>query len=183
MPALIVGFAGPAGVGKTTAAHLLGAEWGVPAMAFADPIREAVLALVPHWDLWHLNAGKDKVDPCTGFSPRHAMRSIGDHATGLQADIYIRDLDRRVFAALIRGVPGVLIHDVRRPAEADWLRGVGGTLIHLRREGVEFRLDHATEVGIVRAPGDLGILNPGNLERFRAELLGALVAVRTWMMI
>jgi DNA polymerase III delta prime subunit len=174
---ILIGLAGPAGVGKTTAAALLAQAVGCPVLGFADPIRETVLRLVPSWGKWHLEDGKDHKRRDAPFAPRHAMQVIGDHARSLQWDIYIRAMERRLAGHKDEGAPGAVVHDLRTQAEAIWLREEGGVLVHLQREGVAFRGDHATEMGVSAAPEDLVIHNPGTLEGLRAELQVGLVDV------
>lgn len=172
----IFAFAGPAGVGKTTAAHLFAAHFGYSLLGFADPIRETVLQLFPGWGQWHLGPGKDRRIWPRSLAPREALRIIGDHARALQWDIYIRHLGRRIDEERGKRVAGVVVHDLRTDAEATYLREINATLIHLQRDGVAFRADHATEMGIAVEPADLVIRNPGTLDGLRGELLGALCA-------
>jgi len=175
---LLLGLAGPAGVGKTTAACWIGMSYGFSMLGFADPIREAALALFPAWDSRHMCAGKDQVDERVGIAPRHALRVIGDHARALQPDIYVRALARRVLLARNDGAPGAIIHDLRMPGEAAWLRAAGGTLIHVQRDGLAFRGDHPTEDGLPGLPDDCALHNPGTLLGLRAEIDGVLVHIR-----
>lgn len=174
----LIGLAGPAGVGKTTAATLLGAELGYPVFGFADPIREVVFKLFPAWDEWHLSAGKDRKSPTYGVSPRHAMRVIGDHGRAMQHDLYVRAMARRVDRARGQGAAGVVIHDVRMAVEAHWLREAGGTLIHLQRDGSQFSREHRTECGVSCEQDDVTVRNPGTLAGLRGELLSALTDIR-----
>lgn len=174
----LIGFAGPAGVGKTTAANLLGAELGFPVMGFADPIRAAVLRLYPLWDEWHMSAGKDLKQVGVGLTPREAMQRMGDEARSWRGDIFVRLASTQVRRFQGQGAAGAIVHDVRLPGEAEWLRAAGGTVVHLCRKNIRFSSDHHTEVGVTREPEDLAITNTGTIDGLRSELLSALVALR-----
>jgi len=176
---MLLAMCGPARVGKTTAATILGCELGFRLVGFADPIRVTVLDLVPAWSDWNLDEGKDMEDSWLQRSPRDLMRIVGDHARGLQWDVYIRHTERRIAMLRQEGAPGAVLYDLRTELEAEWVRQAGGTLIHLQRSGVGFRADHETEMGIVAKPGDLAIRNPGTVDGLRGELLGTLAAVRS----
>lgn len=62
----LVGFAGPAGVGKSTAAALVAGEGGWRMVSFADPLRAMALAFHPEWTLLDaVGPHKDRVVPAS----------------------------------------------------------------------------------------------------------------------
>lgn len=176
----LLGLAGPRGCGKTTAALLLQQQHGFVPLAFADPIREAVLELFTGWDRGHFEAAlKDAVCPRYGISPRAALRAFGEHTRALAPLAYIEAMARRVESiGLSCGRSGarVVIHDVRLPEEAAWIRSVGGQVVHVLRAGLAWSGEHATERGPGVDAADLRLPNPGTLATYQA-MIGALVGV------
>ena len=59
--ALLVGLAGPAGCGKSTAATLIALDGGWRLVSFADPLRALALELHPEWCLLDLQGPKKEV--------------------------------------------------------------------------------------------------------------------------
>lgn len=172
--AILIGLAGPAGCGKTTAAELMVHRHRFTRISFADPLREAVRDLIPRWDVWHVTAGKDQpalwdAKATATLTPRELMRAIGAHVNHVSPGAYIAFAARRVDHLLECGV-SVVIDDVRMPAEAAWLRERGGWVVHVQRPGCVYRRDHATEVGPGYEPPDLRLVNPAGLSELQSEL-------------
>lgn len=166
---LVLGLAGPAGCGKSTAAALLAARGGWRRLSFADPLRELLLALHPAWDLWHLGPGKDLTPADGGPSPRELMRSVGDWAKRYDQGFFVRIAHQALQRAQRQGL-AVVIDDVRYEPEATLIRSLGGRIVHLSRPEVRFRRDHTSELGIEPSPEDLHLRNWGGLSALSAEL-------------
>lgn len=206
----IVGLAGPAGVGKSTAATLiaLSGDWRV--VSFADPLRSVALELHPEWsildfqgpakerkrqasalgwgrmedilDRWASELTGVNVGETHPFnllhtmsrlqemlSPRETLRMLGDFVRSIDLDAFTRR--GRVVAEreLGRG-RSVVFDDVRFEPEAEMIRKAGGLVVHMSRQGVVFRRDHNSEVGLARVDGDADLTNPGNVHGLRCEL-------------
>lgn len=162
----LIALSGPKGCGKTTAAYWLANDHGFYRLAFAEPIRAAVLDLFPKWNALAFEPGvKDRLCTHYGVSPRHALRVIGEHARALDPLIYIKHMEQRV-EALPLGC-SVVIDDLRMPSEAAWVRAHGGQVVHVRRSGLDWSGEHVTEQGPGYEPGDLALPNPAGLEHFR----------------
>ena len=173
---LLLGLAGPAGCGKSTAATLLSTNgWG--RISFADPLRAVVLALRPAWDGWHLQTGKDLTPPDGGLSPREMMRAIGDWVKNYDPRFFRRVALDQVLMLRRRGMHAV-IDDVRFPAEADLVRFMGGTVCHVSRPEIAFRNDHNSEMGVEPLPEDLHLRNWGGIQALGGELEYVLAALR-----
>lgn len=166
---LLLGFAGPAGCGKSTAATVLSGGGGWGRVSFADPLREALLALHPSWDLWHLGPGKDLTPANGGLSPREMMRSLGDWVKAYHPRFFI-DAARESIRQHWREGRHVVMDDVRFHAEADVIARLGGVVCHVSRQEVTFRRDHNSEMGIDPKPGDLHLRNWGGLHALQDEL-------------
>jgi hypothetical protein len=143
----IIGLCGYAGSGKDTAAAGLVAE-GWTRVAFADGVREALLALNPEISMAHLSSylvhwgGWDE-----------AKRQIPEIRTLLQRmgtevgraffgdDCWINIARRK-----IKDINGnVVITDVRFENEADAIYAMGGEVFRIERPGVGPKNDHASE--------------------------------------
>jgi hypothetical protein len=172
---LLLGLAGPAGCGKSTAATLLSSNgWG--RISFANPLRAVVLALRPAWDGWHLQTGKDLTPPDGGLSPREMMRVIGDWVKNYDPRFFRRIALDQVLMYRRRGIHAV-IDDVRFPAEADLVRFMGGAVCHVSRPDVAFRHDHNSEIGVEPLPEDLHLHNWGGVQALGGELNYVLAAL------
>lgn len=90
----LVGFAGPAGVGKSSAAALLAAEGGWRIVSFADPLRALALALHPEWTLVDVvGARKDEVRPVSPLGWTAMEDVLAEHVmalTGHRLDVWSR---------------------------------------------------------------------------------------------
>ena len=167
--ALLLGFAGPAGCGKSSAAALVASRPGWERLSFAQPLRDLLLALHPAWDQWHLGPGKDLTPADGGLSPREQMRAVGDWVKGYDPGFFTAIGRHHLGRLLLRGVH-VAIDDVRYEAEARLIRDLGGCVVHVSRTDIQFRRDHESELGIEPEPGDLHLRNWGSLRSLHDEL-------------
>lgn len=150
---------GPAGVGKSLAAAAL-QEGCWRRESFAAPIRATVLALYPGWGSAHFEQPlKEQACPRHGIAPRQALRTVGEHARALDAEIYVRAMASRLSRLVAEGYRRVVIDDLRLPLEARLLRDLGGRVIHIERPGVEYRQDCVTEMGGLWQAGDVTLVN------------------------
>lgn len=150
---------GPAGCGKSLAAQAL-VEGGWRREAFAAPIRATVLALYPGWGEGHFEQPlKELACPRHGIAPRMALRTVGEHARALDAEIYVRALARRLLGLVAAGVRNLVIDDLRLPLEARLVRDLGGRVIHIERPWVRYRQDCVTEMGGLWQAGDVNLAN------------------------
>jgi hypothetical protein len=167
----LLGLTGPAGVGKDTAAGILAANLGYSTMAFADPIRIAAARY------YGCSLADLELENWACDRGRRLLQVIGAHGRAMYPDLYIDGVRFRLGEERAKGVPGVVVSDVHFPNEATFVRGAGGTLIHLQRDGRRWAGDHVSEHGVSAEPEDLVVCNPGTIDSFRGELLGALVDV------
>lgn len=141
----IVGFSGPAGVGKDTAADHLVRAHGFHRFAFADPLREMLFALLEQAGVDHAWATephlKEQPIPGLGVSYRHLAQTLGTEWARQQlgADFWLR------VASMALGLSGagghvtapihdrIVIPDVRFPDEAAWITAQGGVVIRISR--------------------------------------------------
>lgn len=171
----MIGLAGAAGSGKTTLAKALEAR-GFKIIAFADPIYEAVSAIVglPVAALQQREI-KEKPLEWLGRSPRHLLQTLGTEwgRDSISQTIWIDIALHRA-----EHFPDVVIPDVRFDNEARAIRANGGRVWQLNRD--DYRplersaCIHSSEAGVSGHLVDLTIDNDGPAERMIRAAFDAL---------
>ena len=169
----IIGLAGFAGSGKDTFAAGLGARF--QRVAFADPLKQALLALDP----WVRSAGAPLSelvgpDPLAGLERakrihpevRSLLQRMGTDAVRGHVDpeAWIAAAARQVQALLDTGAD-VVLTDVRFPDEAAAVIAWGGTVIEVVRPGTGPAGDHASEQVLPRPLVGMTVVNDGSLDQ------------------
>jgi hypothetical protein len=148
----VIAFAGPAGVGKSTAAVYLSQEdrlGKVIILSFAEPMRRMVSTILP-LGMESFEQGK-KTNPTLGLcgkTPRQMLETIGtEWGKNLVGENIWLDI---VANQIMRGdADTYIIDDLRTDAEAIYLRDkLGAIIIHLSRQGVDYKRDHITSCPI-----------------------------------
>ena len=145
----ITAFAGPARVGKTTAARILQEELGGVCLSFAGPLKEAAVALTG-LDMRMFTDQYSKLIPLEilgGKTPRKFMQLLGTE--------FVREMVNPNFwesrmADTIRQTGGrnIYIDDVRFNDECRTIKQLGGIVIELRRVTVPYESNHKSEMGL-----------------------------------
>ena len=180
MERTIIGLSGPAGAGKTYAAHILHNVLNEKASggffkvdSFAAPLKAFVLDLVGE----KFPLDKDADYPLfPGTTYREVLQRIGTEVMrdSLDKDIWIRSLDVR------NENQNVIIDDVRFENEVDWIHSKGGIVLRIEPaegsvvKGQVWR-SHASENGDIKA--DATVYNPFTTS-LREELIKAVVLTR-----
>lgn len=171
---MIIGLKGPARVGKDTVGRYLAAHHGFTTLAFADPVKIGLSALLGlPLSVFYGEKEKEEVIPWVGKSPRQLMQSLGTdwahHA--ISPDIWVKVAQAKAQRLLENGV-NIVFTDVRFPAEADMIKSAGGEIWTLMRPGHNPipESDHVSESGQHRIPGDRGLVNFGTLEQLYEQV-------------
>lgn len=139
---MIIGFCGPIGAGKTTAAARLVGHWGFTKVRFADPLKAMLRTL----GLTHDETdGAHKERPSMllgGKTPRWAMQTLG---TEWGRDLIDGDLWVRAWQHACGGRSNVVADDVRFPNEVAAIHAAGGKLIRIARADLTIPPAHASE--------------------------------------
>ncbi|RAH37436.1 deoxynucleotide monophosphate kinase [Halomonas sp. SL1] len=165
---LLIGLTGPARCGKTTAQHIIAERFGLARINLADPIKDALGAMLDLDDERLNGALKETPLPWLGKSPRELMQTLGTEwgRDTVARDFWLRVAEQRL--AMLENLEGdayqgAVVGDIRFPDEAYWLRAHGGTLIHLYRPGVEPVRAHASEAGVAMGGADRVVTNGGDI--------------------
>ncbi len=167
----IIGIAGRARAGKSTAAELLlrmGA--GKYLYGFADPLRAMLKAGLgvdldnPYWAM----RKEDPLPEFGGHSPRSLMQSLGTEWGREIVDRYLW-LTLAGKALQQRG-RGMVVADCRFDNEAEWVRANGGVVLHIERGHAPKVRDHASEAGVTVRAGDLRIFNESTIDSLQLGL-------------
>lgn len=175
----LIGFAGPAGSGKSEAAEFLRHHFGFRKYAFADPLKRMVAALFDITPEEFERKCQDrtfKESPIGGLnkSPRQLMQTLGTEwgRDQVHPDVWVSIAQLHIYGHYWTddAAPGVAIHDVRFNNEANWIRMNDGLIVHLVRDGIEPVAEHTSEKGIDVWASDATVYNNGQLMDLHTKL-------------
>lgn len=169
----VVGFAGYAGCGKTSAAEATGGL----VLGFADPLYAGLAAMLGvSEDQLRARATKELAMPC-GRSPRDLLRTLGTEwgRSLVREDLWVWRMRQRVEAAGRAGAALVAICDVRFPNETAFVRELAGEVWWIDRPGIEAG-DHVSDLSVRPLDCDRYLKNAGTLDDLRAAVHQALRA-------
>ena len=176
----LVGLTGKKRSGKDTFAAVLVEEFGFTRVAFADPLKDAALALNPIVDVTTIVSNgyavpdtlrlRDAVDEF-GWERakeipevRRTLQEYGHGIRGIDPDFWIRAAKTRIAAI----DDPVVVTDVRYLTEADAIRELGGLIVKTIRPETEDRSDrHPSEVELESISADLDVFNIADVEALR----------------
>lgn len=178
---ILIGFSGPAGCGKDTAAMALARHHiSYDSMAFAETLKKGICEMFfLERDVFDSRESKEATIPGIEKSPRELAQIIGTDCIRkmIGEDTWIHIMARRYAVFCKTGLKRMAITDVRFENEAEWVRSNGGSIIHIVRTGVNWDPEgHPSEHGIEIRDDDLILTNTGSVEEFEQKTLD-LVAV------
>lgn len=173
----LLAICGLAGSGKDTAAQAL-IEDGWVRVAFADPMREALLRLNPDIvyrgctlqlksiiNMYGWDVAKRECPPIRGLLQRLGTE-VGRELWG--EGFWVGQAAVKVAECHALG-QGVVITDARYVNEIEWAQKMGGKILRIVRSGV-CQLGHSSETELLSAATDGTILNDGTVEELWSEV-------------
>jgi hypothetical protein len=148
----VIAFTGPKGVGKTTFANYF-ADWAILELSeltyasvcsFAQPIKEMLKPLLDSWAFNAENKEKAEFGLC-GKTPREMLQTLGTEwgRKLIGKDIWLEVMKDRISDSKSNLI---LIDDLRFVNEAEFLKAnYDTTIILLKRDGIEYTGEHASE--------------------------------------
>lgn len=182
MKPLLIGLTGRARSGKSTAAEHLVGTYLLEHYAFADPLRDGLMAI------FNLDPrdfeGDRKEQPLAWLdrSPRQLMQSMGTEwaRNTVHPDVWVKLAEQNLdyMTKALGAVLGFVVSDVRFENEADLIRRRGGTIVHISRADAQAVNPHGSEAGVAGNKDDLLMLNNGTVEEFLRSLDEVFLMIR-----
>ncbi|WDH24086.1 deoxynucleotide monophosphate kinase [Pseudomonas chlororaphis] len=182
MKPILIGLAGPARSGKSTAADHLVRNHLLEHYAFADPLRSGLM------EIFNLDPddfeGDKKEQPIDwlGHSPRQLMQSMGTEWARqmVHPDVWVKIAEQNLnyLQNSLSGVVGFVVSDVRFENEAEFIRQRGGTIVHISRPDAAAVNPHISEAGIRVKRPDLIVRNTSDRERLRYRIDDCVAVIR-----
>lgn len=185
----LIGFTGPAGAGKSTAANwALGCHKNVLRMSFASPFKAAMQGMIhsvrprDHATTAseYINSRDLKEKPIpflANVTPRRLMQTLGTEwgRNTIHPDFWVliaaQKIERMLGHSYRQGSIKLqaVFDDVRFQNEADMIRAYGGVVVRIERPDLPAVEAHASEQLDFEA--DYTLLNDGTTEDLEAKLL------------
>ena len=169
----IIGIAGPASVGKDTAADIMIREKPYyNKISFADPLKNMLRVGLKLSNAQLYGSEKEIIDYRYGKTPRQLMQTLGTEwgRNMINQNIWVQCIESLIVARE-NALNYYIIPDVRFESEADMIRRLGGIVLIIKGKNV-IKSNHVSEQGIYGHPKDITILNFGTLEQFKSTIQG-----------
>lgn len=176
---LLIGLTGLAGSGKDTVREMLEQDHDFDGIAFADPIRDMLGALLDSMEVsraWMVARDLKEQDiPQLGVSYRKMAQALGtEWGRALNSNMWLDIAAAKIGVCGQYGNPGVVISDVRFANEADWIKSQGGVIWKILRPGVEPVREHVSEQ-LTELPYDYVIDNHGTIDNLAHAVTSAVL--------
>lgn len=132
-PSILIGLAGPAGVGKSTIADYFSLYQGYKVLSFAEPLKLSLMQLTGlNKEYFYDIKLKESLIPGLNYTPRALMQKFGTEFVREMIDynFWIWRMRNQISEYSHKKL---IIDDVRFHNEASLIRGNGGAVLHLDR--------------------------------------------------
>ncbi|WP_026601460.1 deoxynucleotide monophosphate kinase family protein [Methylomonas sp. 11b] len=164
---MIIGLAGKKRSGKSSAAETL-EHIGFDVLSFAYTLKLMARILMRDCGMNEeqikaAQQDKEAVIAVLGVSYRSLCQTLGTEwgRQCVHGDLWVIAARHRVLMSM---EDHQVFEDVRFENEATMIRSLGGQIIHVSRPGLVLQDDHASEAGIAFVPGDIELVNDGDLD-------------------
>lgn len=166
---MIIGLTGRAFSGKDTVGAYLARAHNFSMLAFADPIRDALMAAFGLDYRVFKPEHKETVIDWIGKSPRQLMQTLGTDwgRYMVKNTIWTDQMEQRIRRSLQAGDSDIVITDVRFWTEAALIARLGGQVWRIVRPDADTTVHtgHISETEMDAIPAHSSILNSGTLEQ------------------
>jgi hypothetical protein len=174
----LIGFAGKANAGKTTAAEVL-VMLGYSRLSFAQPVKSLVRHLLFEYgfnisQIYFFERNKTAVIPDLGVTIRHLWQTIGTNwgRQCINPQLWVMMAERQVLRTQVETFSKpIVFDDVRYENEAQFIRDSGGIVVHIVRDTPDTD-PHSSEAGIAVHDADFTINNNTGEDNFIALVKG-----------
>ncbi|HEX8392150.1 MAG TPA: AAA family ATPase [Longimicrobium sp.] len=175
----LIALAGVSGSGKDTVGEFLASRHGYVRVAFADPIKHAMMALfgLEREQLW--GERRNQADARLGRSPRELYQQFGKACREIDPLVWVRAFRTEVEGRLCKN-ERVVCTDLRMRPEFDAVREIGGAAWLVTRPGSGapgMLANDTTETEVARMDEgcfDAVIRNNGSMAELEMRLSAAL---------
>lgn len=182
MRPILIGLTGRARSGKSTAAEHLVGTYLLEHYAFADPLRDGLMAIFNLDPTDFEGDRKERPLAWLDRSPRQLMQSMGTEwaRNTVHPDVWVKLAEQNLdyMTKALGAVLGFVVSDVRFENEADLIRRRGGTIIHISRADAQAVNPHVSEAGVAGNKNDLLMFNNGTVEEFLRSLDEVFLMIR-----
>lgn len=183
-PLRLIGLTGLAGTGKDTVRRMLEDDHEFAGLAFADPLRQMIGALLSENGFstqWMYDREfKERPIDGLGLSYRELAQTLGtEWGRKLHPDIWVRIAGQAIASLSSRGEHQFVISDVRFPNEAAWIKEAGGEIWVIKRPDAPAVRDHDSERLVQTIAADRAIDNSGTVEDLWCQVAGLVGGEKT----
>jgi hypothetical protein len=176
---MLIGLVGKAMAGKSVTASYLEKCHEFREVAFADPMRAGLKAMLMLEDRDFAPDSKETPIEWIGQSPRQLLQSLGTEwgRNLVNRRLWVLAMAHKLLP-LLRSGHDVVISDVRFMDEAELVHRLGGQLWRIVRPGAETtsHVDHTSEQEQARLVADVTLINNGTEEQLYEAIDEALCA-------
>lgn len=167
---VLLGLVAPKHSGKNLAAKALP---DYRTMAFADPLKQALMAMFGFTHEQMYGPLRDCKDPGLGIRPREMMQVLGTDIVRDELPKRFPDLPNlwiRRFRQMYNPNIDTVVTDVRFLDEADTIRALGGFLIRIKRPGLQQDDTHESEIEGLKIQCKYEIINNDTEETLQRNI-------------